>query len=102
MLHSGFKFIDTMLKAREAGKVRFLGFAVDNDSAKRAFDCGAFDTLQTSFNIADRRARKGLLVSARSPTASGRGVSTSWRTSPTPPEIAKQVRDVIREERRIR
>ncbi len=59
------EIINAMLKAREAGKVRFLGFAGDNASAEWAVECDAFDTLQTSFNIVDQRARKGLFASAR-------------------------------------
>ena len=59
------EIIDAMIKAREAGKVRFLGFAGDNDSAEWAIECGAFDALQTTFNLVDQRARKGLFASAR-------------------------------------
>ena len=59
------EIIDAMIKAREAGKVRFLGFAGDNDSAEWAVECGEFDALQTTFNLVDQRARKGLFASAR-------------------------------------
>ena len=59
------EIIDAMLKARDTGKARFLGFAGDNDSAKWAVECGVFDTLQTSFNVVDQLARKELFAMAR-------------------------------------
>ncbi len=57
--------IDAMLRAREAGKTRFLGYSGDNEAARWAVDTGVFDTLQTSFNLLDQRPRKGLFGAAR-------------------------------------
>ena len=51
--------------ARDAGKTRFIGYSGDNEAAAWAVSSGAFDTLQTSFNLVDQGARRGLLQSAQ-------------------------------------
>ena len=56
--------IEALEKAREAGKTRFIGYSGDNDSAACAVNTGAFDTLQTSFNLVDQRARTTLFPKA--------------------------------------
>jgi aryl-alcohol dehydrogenase-like predicted oxidoreductase len=48
--------IDVLEKARDEGKVRFIGCSADGQAAKYAIETGRFDTLQTSFNIADQEA----------------------------------------------
>jgi len=64
--------IDVLQQARDAGKVRFLGYSGDNAAARWAVDSGHFDTLQTSFNLVDQRAlTTGLLATAK---AKGMGI----------------------------
>ncbi|MCH7705439.1 MAG: aldo/keto reductase [Chloroflexi bacterium] len=53
---------EALLRAKEAGKTRFVGYSGDNEEARWAVESGLFDTLQTSFNLVDQHARsKGLL-----------------------------------------
>ena len=61
--------IEALLAAQEAGKVRFLGYSGDNESALWAVESDYFDTLQTSFNLVDQRARDNLF-----PKAEGAGM----------------------------
>ena len=63
------------------GKTRFIGYSGDNMAAKWAVNSNIFDTLQTSYNIADQRARtknilkdaniKNLGIIAKRPIANG-------------------------------
>ena len=63
--------IDVLLKARDDGKTRFVGYSGDNEAAAWAVESGVFDTLQTSYNVVDQNARKKTLPAAR---AAGMGV----------------------------
>ena len=63
--------IEALVKARDAGKTRFIGYSGDNEEARWAVDSGIFDTLQTSFSLVDQKARAGLLAAAE---AKGMGI----------------------------
>ncbi|MBB6730978.1 aldo/keto reductase [Cohnella zeiphila] len=57
--------IDVLLRAREKGKIRFLGYSGDHFAALYAATCGAFQSLQTSVSIADQEAIELTLPEAR-------------------------------------
>ena len=63
--------IETVVRAREQGKTRFIGYSGDNEAALWAVASGMFNTLQTSFNLLDQGARRELLGAAR---AAGMGI----------------------------
>ena len=50
--------------AREAGKTRFISYSGDNEAAAWAVGSGIFATLQTTLNLVDQNARRGLLEAA--------------------------------------
>jgi len=52
--------IRVIQEAQQAGKTRFIGYSGDNEAALWAVNSGIFDTLQTSFNLVDQRARHDL------------------------------------------
>lgn len=81
--------VDRLQRAREQGKVRYIGYSGDGDTARFALEMGVFDSLQTSLNIADQQSISLLLpycveheigVIAKRPVA-----NVAWRNWPEPP-----------------
>ncbi len=59
------------LKAKEEGKVRWIGLSADGPEAIRAVEMGVFDTLQTSYSLLQQEAEEVLIPAA---AAQGMGV----------------------------
>ena len=81
--------IEVLQRARAAGKTRFIGYSGDNDDALYAVTSKAFDTLQTSINIADQSVMDTNLPSAK---YNGMGViakrpiaNAVWKSGDQPP-----------------
>jgi hypothetical protein len=89
--------IDGMVRAKEQGKTRFIGYSGDNEAAEWAVASGVFDTLQTSLSIVDQFSRARLLEPAEE---AGMGViikrpvgNMAWgggSASPAPPEYLER------------
>lgn len=82
--------IDVLRRARDAGKTRFIGYSGDGENARAAIESGAFDTLQTSVNIADQQPltltlplaqRANMGVIAKRPVA-----NVAWKDATEPKE----------------
>jgi hypothetical protein len=80
--------IDALQTARDRGYTRYIGYSGDSRAAKFAVESGAFDTLQTSINIADQEAieltlpiaqERGMGVIAKRPIA-----NAAWKSGHKP------------------
>ena len=80
--------IDALQTARDRGHTRYIGYSGDSHAAHFAVQSGAFDTLQTSINIADQEAinltvplarEKQIGVIAKRPIA-----NAAWKTGHRP------------------
>lgn len=84
MLQKG-DVIEVLEKAKEAGKMRLIGYSGDNEALRYAVECGRFDAIQTSVNVADQvniptvalAAERGLGVIAKRPIA-----NAAWTWEP--------------------
>lgn len=86
--------IDVLHRARKAGKARYIGYSGDGIAALYALQCGLFDAVQLSINIADQEAlnsalplalQRGVGVIAKRPIANG-----LWRNSDRPESVDNQ------------
>lgn len=85
------EIIETLQRARQAGKVRFVGYSGEGSAALYALQCGQFQALQISINLADQNAietilplaiQEGIAVIAKRPLA-----NSLWKTSTRPDPI---------------
>jgi aryl-alcohol dehydrogenase-like predicted oxidoreductase len=85
--------IQVLQEAKQAGKTRYIGYSGDNAPALWAVESGLFDTLQTSFNLVDQKARfelfekaraKGMGIIVKRPIANG-----AWGASRSPSGYAQ-------------
>ena len=72
--------VEAVIRARDAGKARYVGYSGDGEDALEAIRMGVFATLQTSFNIVDQKAlaevlpaavKAGMGIIAKRPIANG-------------------------------
>jgi len=82
------EIVRAMNDAKDQGKIIHLGFSGDNDAAVWAAESGLFETIQTSFNLVEQKARYELFKStkknnlgviAKRPIANG-----AWRALENP------------------
>jgi len=87
--------VGVLERARQRGQARFLGYSGDGAAARHAVECGSFDVLQTSVNIADQEAidltvplavARNVAVVAKRPIA-----NAAWRTGRRPDNVYHHV-----------
>ena len=85
---------EALLKARDAGKTRFVGYSGDDEAARVAIESGVFETLQTSFSLVDQQARtklfplaekQGMGIIVKRPIANG-----TWGAESSPSNYATE------------
>ncbi len=82
--------IQTLLQAKDAGKVRYIGYSGDGSAALWAVKSGCFHSIQVSINVADQRALVDVIPQA---LAAGLGIiakrpiaNAVWRSTERPQE----------------
>ncbi|MBL8950196.1 MAG: aldo/keto reductase [Myxococcaceae bacterium] len=83
--------LEPLVEARQAGKVRAIGYAGDGAALDYAVDCRVFDVIECSVNLFDQRALGGTLMRAK---AKGIGViakralgNAPWRETARPSRL---------------
>lgn len=56
---------EALLRARDAGKVRYTGYSGDDEDALQAISMGVFDAIQVTFNILNQTALDAVLPAAQ-------------------------------------
>jgi aryl-alcohol dehydrogenase-like predicted oxidoreductase len=83
--------IDVLKRAKEKGKTRYIGYSGDHKAALYAVQSGAFDSLETSLNIADQESieltipealKRGMGVTIKRPVA-----NVAWLTGQKPDNV---------------
>jgi hypothetical protein len=84
------EIIETLLRAKDAGKVRFIGYTGDGAAALWAARSGYFHSIQLSVNVADQQALDDVIPQART---AGLGIiakrpiaNAIWRSAERPHE----------------
>jgi aryl-alcohol dehydrogenase-like predicted oxidoreductase len=86
--------IEVLLRVRKAGKARHIGYSGDGEAARYAIQCGHFEALQISINVADQESldlnlplaiKHGIGVIAKRPIANG-----LWGSRHRPEALASQ------------
>ena len=84
--------VQVLKDIQASGKTRFIGYSGDHKAALYAIECGAFDSLQTSVNIADQECVTLTLPKAQ---AAGMGViakrpiaNVAWKSGDQKPDNA--------------
>lgn len=56
--------IKAVVRARDAGKAKFIGYSGDNDALRFAVESGEFDVIETSFSILDQANAPSIAAAA--------------------------------------
>jgi aryl-alcohol dehydrogenase-like predicted oxidoreductase len=91
--------LEVLSRAKDAGKIRFMGYSGDNERAEWAVKEGGIDVLETSVSIADQHniartlpacIERGVGVIAKKPIA-----NAAWRLIDTPEQASEHIRPYV-------